>query len=78
MNGVEIFVAHLELASTGGDEVSGVERLSEVGDEKRSKGDVKREKGLDPMCHVEGRVAGGPANGCVVSPEDVWCASQPF
>jgi len=78
VNGVEVFFVHLKLASTGGDEVSGVEQLSEVGDKKHSKGDVKREKGLDPMRHVEGGVAGGPANGCAVSPEDVWCASQPL
>jgi len=34
--------------------------------------------GLDPVRHVKGGVASGPANGCAVSPEDVWCASWPL
>jgi len=78
VNGVEVFFAHLKLASAGGDEVSGVERLSEVGDKKRSKRDVKREKGLDPVRHVKGGVASGPVNGCGVGPEDMWRASRPL
>ena len=78
MNGIEVFFAHLKLASMGGDEISGVEQLSEVGDEKCSKHDVKREKGLDPVCHVKGGVASGPVNGCAVSPEDVWHTSRPL
>jgi len=78
MNGVKVFFAHLKLASTGGDEVSGVKWLSEVGDEKRSERDVKRKKGLDPVRHVKGGVASGPANGCAVGPEDMWCASRPL
>jgi len=78
VNGIKVFFAHLELAGTGGDEVSGVKWLSEVGDEKHSKSDIKRKKGLDPMCHVKGGVASGPVNGCVVGPEDMWCASQPL
>ena len=69
---------YLELASAGGNEVSGVKRLSEVGDEKHSKSDIKREKGFDPMRHVKGGVASRPANRCAVSPEDVWHTSQPL
>jgi len=78
MNGIKVFFAHLELAGAGGNKVSGVEQLSEVGDKKRSKSDIKREKGLDPVRHVKGGVASGPANGCVVGPEDVWRTSRPL
>ena len=78
MDGIEVFFAHLELVGAGGDKVSGVERLSEVRDKKHSESDVEQEKGLDPVCHIEGGVAGGPANGCVVSPKDMWCASWPL
>jgi len=78
VNGVEVFFVHLELASAGGDEVSGVERFSEVGDEERSESDVKRKKGLDPVHHVKGGVASRPVNGCAVGPEDMWRMSWPL
>ena len=77
-NGSEIVLAHFELAGTGGDKFGGGEGLSEVGDEKRSHGDVEREERLDAVGHVERRVAGGFADGCAVCPKDVGRASWPL
>jgi hypothetical protein len=50
----------------------------EVGHEECGKCDVKWQKWLSTMCHVEGGVAGGFVNGSTVSPEDKRSETRPL
>jgi hypothetical protein len=78
VDGGEVFFVHLELVGPGGNELSGGERMCEIGDEKCHKSDVKRKEGFNTMSHVKGRVAGRPADGGTVSPKDMRSAGRPL
>lgn len=54
LDSAEVVIVELKLMGTGCNKVGGRKRLHEAGDEESGERDVKRKKGLDLMCHVEG------------------------